>query len=133
MDHNDLKGRKAPAPMSDGMRALYARAQRTAERLRAAGKNDRANRFCGRAEVVTTRYAARRGETVPTLYISSCGHWLQTWPGNKVARVHATGTVRFNGAKLTCYCATLEGRNYYGRSQGAGMFINLRAGALVKR
>jgi hypothetical protein len=108
-------------------RMLLERAQRTADRLRAAGKSDRANRFCGRAEVVITRNAARNGELVPTLYVSSDGRWLTTWPGNRVAPLAVTGSARgFHGVKLTCYRATIEGRVYHGRGQGPGMYINLR-------
>ena len=117
--------------MQPSTRELFARANATAERLRAAGQNDRANRYCGRAEVVIARHAARLGDTVPTLYVSSDGQWLTTWPGNRVARLYTTGTVRAFGAKLTCYSATIEGRNYYGRGQGPNMFINLRAGKVV--
>ncbi len=107
--------------------ALVARAQRTADRLRAAGQSERANRFCGRAEVCITRHAARLGELVPTLYVSSDGRWLTTWPGNRVARLEVTGAARgFNGVKLTCYAATIEGRRYHGRGLGAGMYLNLR-------
>ncbi len=110
---------------------LLKRAQATAERLRAAGQTDRANRFCGRAEVVITRHAARAGELIPTLYVSSDEQWITTWPGNKVARLYVTGKARGFNCKLTCYSCTIEGRTYYGRGLGPGMYLRMRAGKRV--
>lgn len=128
--------------MQASTRALHDRASKTAARYRAAGANtDRVNRYCGRAEVIITRLAARLGELVPTLYVkvergvSPCGrptpsldrHSLTTWAGQHVAPLEVTGTARgFHGVKLTCYSATIEGRRYYGRGQGGGMYLNLR-------
>lgn len=125
--------------MQASTRALWERANATAERIRASGKC--ANRYSGRAEVVIARHAARIGDVVPTLYVTQepgCdlhgrpNLWLTTWPGNRVARIYATGKVRAFGSELTCYSATICGRNYYGRGQGPGMYINLRAGKLVR-
>jgi hypothetical protein len=110
---------------------LLARATATAERLRAAGKHDLANRFSGRAEVVITRHAARQGTLIPTLYVSSDGQWLTTWPGNRVARLYVTGKARGFNCELTCYSATIEGRHYYGRGLGPCMYLNLKAGKRV--
>lgn len=114
--------------MLQSTRLLLERAEKTADRLRATGNVDRANRFCGRAEAVITRHCARHGEPLPTLYVSSDGKRLTTWPGNTVARLEVTGTARgFHGVKLTCYAATIEGRRYHGRGQGPGMYLNLHA------
>lgn len=106
---------------------LLERARSTAERWRARGADtDRVNRYCGRAEVIITRHAARAGGLVPTLYVSGDGRTLTTWPGNRVASLEVTGTARgFHGVELTCYRATIEGRVYYGRGQGPGMYLNL--------
>lgn len=114
------------------VKELHARASAMAERWRAKPHNtDRVNRAVGRCEVIITRHAARNGERVPTLYVS--GQWLTSWPGNRVARIYVTGTARgFNGVKLTCYSATIEGRNYYGRGLGDGMYINLRPGKVTR-
>ncbi len=111
---------------------LLARASATAERLRAAGKNERANRFCGRAEVVITRHAARHGDSVPVLYVSSDEKWLTTWPGNRVARLYVTGKARGFNCALTCYSAVIEGRSYHGRGLGPQMSLRLHAGRVVK-
>lgn len=105
---------------------MLHRAEKTAKRLRDAGQNDRANRFCGRAEVAIARHCARIGDLLPTLYVSSDGKWLQTWPGNKVARLEATGTAPAFNVKLTCYRATIEGRVYIGRGHGPCMYLNMR-------
>lgn len=131
--------------MKASTRILHERARRTAARWRAAGANpDRVNRYCGRAEVIITRHAARLGDPIPTLYVhfepgvSPCGvptasldrHTLVTWPGNRIAPLEVTGTANgFNGAKLYCYSATIEGRRYYGRGLGPGMYLNLRPAA----
>lgn len=116
--------------MHQSTRDLFTRAQATAERIRAAGKC--ANRYCGRAEVVITRHAARLGDLVPTLYVSGDGQWLTTWVGNRIARLHATGKAPAFGCMLTCYSATIEGRHYYGRGHGPGMYLRLRAGKVVR-
>jgi hypothetical protein len=114
---------------------LHARASAMLERYRSRIHNiDRVNRAAGRAERIITRHAARNGELLPTLYVSSCGRWLTTWPGQKVAVLQTTGKARgFHGVKLTCYSATIEGRNYFGRGLGPGMYINLRPGKVVAR
>lgn len=129
--------------MQQSTRQLLERARKTADRLLAAGQTDRANRFSGRAEVVITRHAARCGDLLPTLYVqhepgvSPCGvptacldrHYLTTWTGNRVTDLEVTGSARgFHGVKLTCYAATIEGRRYYGRGHGPGMYLNLRPG-----
>jgi hypothetical protein len=113
--------------MSD-IQAIRDRADAIAKRYRDSGaNNDRVNRFCGRAEVIITKLAARKGETIPTLYVSGDGRTLQTWPGNHIAALTVTGKVHgFNGTRLTCYSAVIEGRRYYGRGLGNGMCINLR-------
>lgn len=127
--------------MLQSTRELLARATATAERLRAGGKHDRANRFCGRAEVAIARHCARHCALLPTLYVNQVpgehpAHprfTLTTWPGNFVACLEVTGQARgFNGARLTCYAATIEGRRYYGRGLGPGMYLNLRPGKLVR-
>jgi hypothetical protein len=73
--------------------------------------------------------------------VSPCGtreacldrHYLTTWPGNRVAQLKVTGHARgFNGVRLTCYAATIEGRRYHGRGQGEGMCLNLRPGKLAR-
>lgn len=119
--------------------ALMMRAQRTADRLRLAGDNERANRFSGRAEVVIARHCARIGDLLPTLYVTlvpldplKCGgdnvdrYWLTTWPGNKVAPLEVTGKARAFNCQLTCYAATIEGRRYIGRGHGPTMYLNMR-------
>lgn len=107
-----------------------------AERWRARPHNtDRVNRAVGRLEVIITRHAARQGGLVPVLYVTQSpdGLWLTTWPGNRIARLSVNGTTRgFHGVKLTCYSATIEGRNYYGRGLGVGMYLRLHAGKVVK-
>lgn len=115
------------------IKSLQSRAFAIANKWRAVGANiDRVNRFCGRAEVIITRHAARAGEIIPTLYVSSNGRTLQTWPGNTVAPLSVTGYVRgFNGVKLTCYAAVIEGRRYHGRGFGNGMYLRLRPGKTV--
>lgn len=118
---------------------LLHRAEKTAKRLRDAGQNDRANRFCGRAEVVIARHCARIGDLLPTLYVTheprdplKCGgsnvdrYWLTTWPGNKVAQLEVTGTAPAFNTRLTCYRATIEGRVYIGRGLGPSMYLNMR-------
>lgn len=121
--------------MLQSTRELLTRAQRTAERLREAGRHDRANRFSGRAEVVIARHCARHGEPLPTLYVREGGRScadLVTWMGNRVAYVEIRGTARgFHGVKLYCYRAVIEGRAYHGRGQGPGMYLNLRPGKRV--
>lgn len=111
------------------------RALALAEKWRARPHNtDRVNRAVGRLEVIITKYAARSGELLPVLYVSETELWLTTWPGNCVARLRVTGSARgFHGVKLTCYSAVIEGRNYYGRGLGPGMYINLRPGKVVAR
>ncbi len=117
---------------------LIARAMATANRLRAAGQTDRANRFSGRAEVVIARNAARNGELLPTLYVQTRyvgGHlrrMLVTWPGNVVAVLEETGRARAFNCELTCYACTIEGRRYYGRGHGPGMYLNMRPGRLMR-
>lgn len=113
--------------------ALLERAKRTAERLHAAGKTERANRFNGRAEVVIARHCARLGELLPTLYVVAAhgGFNLTTWPGNFVARLEVTGKARGFNCELTCYAAVIEGRRYYGRGHGPNMYLNLRPGKVV--
>lgn len=129
--------------------ALLERARLTAQLWRSRGaSNDRVNRYCGRAEVLITRHAAREGGLLPTLYVtvepgvSPCGvptpslarHTLTTWAGQRVARLEVTGTARgFHGVKLTCYRAVIEGRAYHGRGQGEGMYLNLRPGKVVSK
>jgi hypothetical protein len=108
---------------------LHARASAMAERWRAKPHNtDRVNRALGRAEVIITRHAARAGDVVPALYVSSDGQWLTTWPGQRVARLYVTGKARGFNCELTCYSAIIEGRNYYGRGLGPGMYLRLHAG-----
>jgi hypothetical protein len=111
-------------------KSLHSRAAKIAAKWRASGANtDRVNRFCGRAEVIITRHAARAGELIPTLYVSSDGRTLQTRPGNTIAPLSVTGMAYgFGGVKLTCYRTMIEGRRYYGRGLGAGMYLNLRPG-----
>lgn len=120
--------------MTATVRILHERARRAAARWRARGANtDRVNRYCGRAEVIITRHAARAGALVPTLYVSSDGRTLTTWPGNVVAPLEVTGTARgFHGVELTCYRAVIEGRAYHGRGLGAGMYLNLRPGKVAR-
>jgi hypothetical protein len=131
--------------MHASTQALLERAFMTSVRLRNEGKTDLANRFSGRAEVVIARHAARMGDLLPTLYVtvergvSPCGvpapsldkHSLTTWMGNHVARLEVTGTARAFNCKLTCYAAVIEGRRYYGRGHGPGMYLNLRPGKVV--
>lgn len=118
---------------------LLQRANKTADRLRAAGQNDRANRFCGRAEVAIANHCARIGDLLPTLYVtleprdpSKVGgnnvdrHWLTTWMGNRVARLEVTGTAPAFNVRLTCYRATIQGRVYIGRGHGPGLYLNMR-------
>jgi hypothetical protein len=78
---------------------------------------------------------ARNGELVPTLYVTQDpdGLWLTTWPGNRVARLYAVGKAPAFNCTLTCYSATIEGRNYYGRGHGPGMYLNLRPGKVVAK
>lgn len=110
---------------------LNQRASKTIDRLRSEGKSERANRFAGRAERVITRAAARAGELLPTLYVSYDGQWLITWPGNRVARLETTGKAPAFHCTLICYSAVIEGRRYYGRGLGNGMYLNLRPGKKV--
>jgi hypothetical protein len=114
---------------------LLERARTTAERWRARGADtDRVNRYCGRVEVLITRLAARAGALPPTLYVSSDGRTLTTWPGNVVAPLEIRGTARgFNGVKLYCYRAVIEGRAYHGRGLGPCMYLNLRPGKVVAK
>lgn len=112
--------------MHPTVKALLDRAEKVADCLRNAGKVDRANRFCGRAEVVIARQCARLGEVLPTLYVSGDGKWLTSWPGTKVARLETRGTARAFHTKLTCYRTTIEGRVYIGRGLGPGMYLNMR-------
>lgn len=118
---------------------MLHRAEKTAKRLRAAGKDDLANRFCGRAEVAIANHCARIGDLLPTLYVklerrdpSKVGgdnvdrHWLTTWMGNKVALLEVTGTAPAFNARLTCYRATIQGRTYIGRGLGPGLYLNMR-------
>lgn len=106
-----------------------------AERWRARPHNtDRVNRAVGRLEVIITRHAARQGGLVPLLYVTETNGvlWLTTWPGNRVARLYVTGKARGFNCKLTCYSATIEGRNYHGRGLGPGMCLRLHAGRVVQ-
>lgn len=119
-----------------------------ADRWRKRGANvDRVNRYLGRVDAIRTRIAARDGERLPVLYVtverglSPCGvpakcldrHTLTTWTGKRIASLEVTGSARgFNGVELTCYAATIEGRRYYGRGLGAGMYLNLRPGKVVR-
>lgn len=112
--------------MHHSTKRLLGRAEKVAARLRAAGKDEHANRFCGRAEVAIARHCARIGDLLPTLYVSGDDKWLQTWPGNKVAPLEATGTAPAFNARLTCYRATIEGRVYIGRGLGPCMYLNMR-------
>ena len=106
---------------------LHTRAQAMADRWRARPHNtDRVNRAVGRLEVIITRHAAQRGELIPTLYVSSDGQWLTTWPGNRVAPLSVTGKARGFNCELICYRATICGRTYYGRGLGRSMYLNLR-------
>lgn len=101
-------------------RARYWRAR--------GASNDRVNRYLGRCEVILCRIAARRGEPLPTLYVSkrADGLWLTSWPGTKVARLEERGTARAFRTELTCYRCTIAGRAYIGRGLGEGMYINMR-------
>lgn len=114
---------------------LHERASAMAARWRARPHNtDRVNRAVGRLELIITRHAARQGGLVPVLYVTQepDGLWLTTWPGNRVARLYVTGKARGFNCELTCYSATIEGRNYYGRGLGVGMYLRLHAGRVVK-
>jgi len=89
---------------------------------------ERLNRYLGRCEVILCRIAARRGEPLPTLYVSKLadGLWLTSWPGTKVAKLEVRGKARAFRTELTCYRCTIEGRVYIGRGLGEGMYINMR-------
>ncbi len=89
---------------------------------------DRVNRYLGRCEVILCRIAARRGELLPTLYVSkrADGLWLTSWPGTKVAKLEERGKARAFRTELTCYRCTIEGRVYIGRGLGESMYINMR-------
>lgn len=113
---------------------LHARASAMLAKYRARIHNiDRVNRAAGRAERIITLHAARRGELLPTLYVSSDGRWLTTWPGQRIAVLQTTGKAPAFGCELTCYGATIEGRRYYGRGHGPGMYLNLRPGKVVSQ
>lgn len=117
------------------IRKLWQRAEAMGKRWRAKPHSaDRVNRAMGRAERIITLHCARLGERVPLLYVSEerGALWLTTWPGTRVARLTVTGKAPAFNCELTCYSATICGRNYYGRSHGPGMYINLRAGKLVR-
>lgn len=116
--------------MQESTLELAVRIERRAATIRRRGKC--ANRYLGRAAVVLTRHAARVGDPIPTLYVGNDG-WLTTWPGNRVARFEVTGTAPAFGCVLTCYRATIEGRTYYGRGHGPGMYLNLRPGKRVAK
>ncbi len=89
---------------------------------------ERLNRYLGRCEVILCRIAARRGEPLPTLYVSKLadGLWLTSWPGTKVAKLEVRGKARAFRTELTCYRCTIEGRVYIGRGLGESMYVNMR-------
>lgn len=106
-------------------------ANQVAQRWRKRGANsDRVNRYLGRVDAIRTRIAARAGDLLPTLYVREGEGYhaeLTTWTGQVVGTVQITGKARgFHGVKLYCYSAILEGRRYYGRGQGPGMYLNLK-------
>jgi hypothetical protein len=113
--------------------AIVGHANLVADRWRKRGaSSERVNRYLGRVDAMRTRLAARAGDLVPTLYVKGvlgeARCYLTTWNGNVVSRdMRVTGTARgFNGVKLYCYSVTIEGRRYYGRGLGPGMYLNLR-------
>jgi hypothetical protein len=121
--------------------AIVGHANQVASRwLKRGASVDRVNRYLGRVDAIRTRIAARAGDLVPPLYVelepsdpSRCGgdnvdrHWLTTWTGKRVGLLELTGKARgFHGVKLYCYSAVIEGRRYYGRGQGPGMYLNLK-------
>lgn len=117
---------------------IVAHATLVASRWRKRGASvDRVNRYLGRVDAIRTRYAARAGERLPTLYVGEGNGYhaeLTTWTGTLVGKVEIRGTARgFHGVKLYCYRAVIEGRAYHGRGQGPGMYLNLRPGKVVAR
>jgi hypothetical protein len=61
-----------------------------------------------------------------TAYIGSDGRSVTVWTGLKLGTAWTTSSWRGpNGTKLFAYRAKIAGREYYGRSQGSGMYINL--------
>lgn len=128
------------------IKAMTVRARLMVDRWRSKPHNtDRVNRAAGRLERIIARRCAQVGEPLPTLYVSQAPRklqqiageattqlWLTTWPGNRVARLTVTGTSPAFGGRLTCYGCVVEGRYYYGRGLGPGMYINMRPGRKVK-
>lgn len=119
---------------------IVGHANLVADRWRKRGANTgRVNRYLGRVDAIRTRIAARDGDRLPVLYVKGemgirpdVRVVLTTWTGKRVGYAQVTGTVRgFHGVKLYCYSTVIEGRHYYGRGQGPGMYVNLRPGKRV--
>jgi hypothetical protein len=66
-------------------------------------------------------------------YIGSDGRSVTVWTGLKLGTATATGSWRSGYGTLTQYVCRIAGREYRGRSQGAGMMIALTETAESKR
>jgi hypothetical protein len=64
-------------------------------------------------------------------YIGSDGRSVTVWTGLPLGSAYCSG--RIGRGPLFGYYATISGRQYYGRGQGSGMFINLRETAESRR
>lgn len=119
---------------------IVGHATLVASRWRKRGASvDRVNRYLGRVDAIRTRYAARAGERLPTLYVQTrmvggyIRRFLTTWTGLAVAQLEETGKARAFNCELTCYATVIEGRRYSGRGHGPGMYLNMRPGKVVSR
>lgn len=69
-------------------------------------------------------------------YIGMDGRTLTVWTGLPLGRAHLTSSWRIDSymsSTMGAYRVTMGGRQYHGRSAGAGMLISLRETAASKR
>ena len=84
-----------------------------------------------RSYILEMRDAAQDGRPVSG-YVSGDGKRITSWCGTDIGEVTSFKRTRHpSGVQFATYYAfraRIEGRPYYGRSEGAGMCIGLRAG-----